>query len=120
MIWKVVVFLLILSAAVAPIPPGHGEPARLSGTPAASGEAASQLALGLRYIYGNGVERDHGRALMWFYVAASSSPEAARNYIGLMEPHMSPRQISNAHELADYCIDSGFGEHECNLHAGGK
>ena len=87
-------------------------------TAAATGHAQAQIELGILYLYGNGVPRDHGRALMWFYVAASRHPEAARKYVRLIEPLMTPRQIGQARELADHCIDSGFDDHECSLYGG--
>lgn len=87
---------------------------------AASGHAQAQIERGLLYLYGAGVPRDHGRALMWFYVAAARHPEAAGKYVRLIEPHMSQLQIDQARELADHCIETGFDDHECNLYAGAE
>jgi hypothetical protein len=85
---------------------------------AATSHAQAQIELGLLYLYGAGVPRDHGRALMWFYVAAARHPETASRYVRLIEPLMSRLQIEQARELADHCIDSGFDDHECSLYGG--
>ena len=106
---QALVFLLIIASAGAAASPTHAAHACFSRTIALPGGAASQFAMGLRYIYGNGVERDHVCALMWFYIAASFDVERGRVHIGLVEPYMSMAQKNDAHELAQYYLDNAIG-----------
>ena len=58
---------------------------------------------GLHYLQGIGVERDHPRALAWFYIARTRNT-AVNVYIRMVEPYLSPVQIARAHAIADRCL----------------
>jgi len=72
--------------------------------------AFAHIALGLRYLYGNGVERNHVRALMWFTLAAAEDQPSAGKYCDFMAASMTPLQISHAQALAEICRNSNYTE----------
>jgi len=65
---------------------------------------------GLMYLYGNGVERNHVRALMWFTLAAAEDQPSAGKYCDFMAANMTPLQISHAQALAEICRNSAYTE----------
>ena len=76
----------------------------ISVSPLPDGDAQSALSNGMRYLNGDGVERDHQRALVWFYIAGAQDHKLARPYIGLVEPYITPGQRGHARALANRCI----------------
>jgi Sel1 repeat len=88
---------------------GQVEAARLP-TQQGDGRAASaRIELGLMYLYGSGVERNHVRALMWFILAAEGQASPSK-YYDLIAARMTPLQIKRAQALADICRDSNYTE----------
>jgi TPR repeat protein len=100
--------LFIMSGAAMAAPPAPDATLCPANYPLARSDSKAKLEMGLRYIYSIGVERDHVRALMWFYMADAGDPNAARPYVMLLEPRMTKNQVANAHELADYALDNGL------------
>jgi TPR repeat protein len=72
--------------------------------------ALAHIELGLKYLYGNGVERNHVRALMWFTLAAAEDQPSAGKYCDFMAASMTPLQISHAQALAEICRNSDYTE----------
>jgi TPR repeat protein len=72
--------------------------------------AFAHIELGLKYLYGNGVERNHVRALMWFKLAATEDQPSAGKYCDSMAASMTPLQISQAQALAEICRTSDYTE----------
>ena len=70
--------------------------------------ASAQIGLGLLYLYGSGVERNHVRALMWFELAGASGHSLAGKYYDLVADKMSPLQIARAQALAELCLGSNY------------
>ena len=85
----------------------------ISVSPLQNGNAQYALSNGMRYLNGDGVERDHHRALVWFYIAGALDQNLARPYIGLVEPYITPGQRGRVRAQANRCI---FGDRiRCNL-----
>ena len=72
--------------------------------------ASASIGLGLRYLYGSGVERNHVRALMWFKLAMAAEQPGAAKYHDLVARGMTALQIARAQALAEICADSNFTE----------
>ncbi len=70
--------------------------------------ASAQIGLGLMYLYGSGVERNHVRALMWFELAVASGHPLAGKYYDLVADRMLPLQIARARALAEICLGSNY------------
>ena len=70
----------------------------------------SMIIMALRHIYGDGVERNHVRALMWFKLATASGYPVPPQYFGLTEARMSPLQIARAQAYAEICAESNYTE----------
>jgi TPR repeat protein len=85
----------------------------ISVSPLQDGDAQYALNNGMRHLNGDGVERDHHRALAWFYIAGALDHNLARPYIGLVEPYITPEQRGHARAQANRCI---FGDRiRCNF-----
>jgi len=76
----------------------------ISVSPLQEGNAQHALNNGMRYLNGEGVERDHHRALAWFYVAGALDHKLARPYIGLLEPYITAVQKDRAKRQANRCL----------------
>ena len=85
----------------------------ISVSPLQDGDAQSALSNGMRYLHGDGVERDHHRALVWFYIAGALDQNLARPYIGLVEPYITAEQKGRARLLANRCLSGD--RIRCNL-----
>jgi len=70
--------------------------------------ASARIGLGLIYLYGSGVKRNHVRALMWFKLAAAAEHSAAAKYCDLIAARMTPLQIARAQALAEICLTSNY------------
>src|ERR1017187_280746 len=51
---------------------------------AEQGDARAQNNLGLMYVYGQGVPKDDGLAVEWYWLAAEQGNAAAQNNLGVM------------------------------------
>ncbi len=76
----------------------------ISVSPLPEGDAQYALTNGMRYLNGEGVERDHHRALAWFYIAGALDQNLARPYIGLVEPYITAIQKERARLQAKRCL----------------
>jgi TPR repeat protein len=72
--------------------------------------ASSRIGLGLRYLYGSGVERNHVRALMWFKLAMAADQSGAAKYHELLARRMTSLQLARAQVFAEICADSNYTE----------
>jgi TPR repeat protein len=82
---------------------------RLAAQNAGEKAVPARIELGLMYLYGSGVERNHVRALMWFILAAEDQARPSK-YYDLMAMGMTPLQIKRAQALAEICRDSNYTE----------
>jgi hypothetical protein len=85
----------------------------ISISPLQDGDARSALSNGMLYLNGEGVARDHHRALVWFYIAEALDHKLARPYVGLVAPFISAKQRDHARIQANHCL-LGKGS-RCNL-----
>jgi hypothetical protein len=85
----------------------------ISVSPLQEGDARSALSNGMRYLNGEGVARDHHRALVWFYIAETLDNELARPYVGLVAPFMAAKQRDQARIQASRCVSGK--RIRCNL-----
>lgn len=72
----------------------------------------TMILMGLKHIYGDGVERSHVRALMWFKLAAATGQFVPPQYFGLTEARMTPLQVARAEAFAEICAESNYTECE--------
>ena len=106
----VIAFALLCSLIGAGARAGSVENTSL-GTSSSDGAIASaRIGLGLRYLYGSGVERNHVRALMWFKLALAAEQPDADKYHDLVARFMTPLQIARAQAFAEICADSNYTE----------
>lgn len=86
------------------------ENAKLAAQRGDEAAASARIGLGLMYLYGSGVERDHVRALMWFKLAAAAEHSGAAKYYDHIAARMTPLQIARAQALAEICLTSDYTE----------
>jgi TPR repeat protein len=67
---------------------------------AVKGDASSQYNVGMMYAKGDGVVSDYVQALMWWTLSASGGSELAVKGKDMIEPMMTPEQISEARKLS--------------------
>jgi len=63
------------------------------------GNAMAQNSLGVCYIIGKGVPKDYVEAYKWFNLALAQGFEAAKNNLSLVEPLLTPEQITEAQQM---------------------
>ena len=120
---KIRVFFFLILASVTGI--GAEEDLKNLEQSAAAGDAAAQLALGLRYEQGEGVPRDELKATEWFLKSAKQGNAQAQFYIGALfaDGQGVPKDERKAIEWYEKSAQQGMVDAQFNLgvmHASGR
>jgi TPR repeat protein len=105
-----ITIIMLCSMTGAGVRAGSLENTSLGASNSNEAVASASIGLGLRYLYGSGVERNHVRALMWFKLAVAAEQPGAAKYHDLVALRMTPLQNARAQALAEICADSNFTE----------
>jgi TPR repeat protein len=81
---------------------------RLFRTLAEQGNARAQNVLGVMFRKGEGVPKNQVRAHMWFSFAAARGDATAKAELRAVSRTMTPREISQAQEMAKVCEASNY------------
>ena len=82
------------------VPLDYGEAMIWYRNAAEQGHAVAKLFLGIMYADGLGVPKNYIRAHMWFSLSAAQGERTAVKTLEMVEPKMTPAQISEAQKLA--------------------
>lgn len=84
---------------------------------AIGGDVAAQARLGVMYATGNGLPRDHSKALLWLQPAGGAGSIEAQYCLGLQYEHGRGVDVDNARALQWYCEagSAGHAAAQCNV-----